>query len=267
VSRPVLAGAGKAALALALLAAAPAALAQTMLDQEQRLIEIHSLLVALPALEPPGALAPLQGRLGLEVITVPVIDGTTGGKTQLTASHFARAFPRLRAALGLPLGGSWRTFAGLGYIPPVKVNQVSSNMLGLEAGAAWTGGPLSAGLRLHGEWADSRSPVTDPATRDRLVTRIGGADLSAAWRLGFGDLALTPYASVGVAGVDGTFTVTSDGHQLRSKTTNLALSAGARLLILGRLELVAELVAYPGALVHPALSVAWLPGGAHAGEE
>ena len=61
LSRP---GAGaavraRAALAVLLAALAGGARAQTMLDQEQRLIEIHSLLVALPALEAPGALAPL----------------------------------------------------------------------------------------------------------------------------------------------------------------------------------------------------------------
>jgi hypothetical protein len=257
----------RAAWALVAVTLAGGARAQTMLDQEQRLIEIHSLLVALPALEAPGALAPWQGRLGLEIITIPEIDGTTGGKTQLTASDFAKAFPRLRASLGLPLGGAWRAFAGLGYIPPLEVNQVSSHMLGLEAGAAWSHGPLSVGLRLHGEWADSRSPVTDPATRDQLITRIGGADLSAAWRLELGRVALTPYAGVGASRVDGTFTVTSDGHQLASTTTDLMLSAGVRLQAFGPFEAVAELIAWPGVLIHPGFSIAWVPGGSRAAAE
>ncbi len=249
----------RAAAAALLLGLAGAARAQTMLDQEQRLIEIHSLLVALPALEAPGALARWQARVGAEVITIPVIDGTTGGKVQLTASDQARAFPRLRAALGLPLGGDLRGFAGLGYVPPLEVNRVSSNMLGLEAGAAWTRGALAAGLRVHGEWATSKSPVTDPATRDQLVTRIGGADLSAAWRFELGPVGVTPYASAGVARIDGTFTVTSDGHVLTSANTDLALSAGVRLHALDRLEVVAELVAWPGVMVHPGFSVAWTP--------
>jgi len=249
----------RAALSLLLLGLGGAARAQTMLDQEQRLIEIHSLLVALPALEAPGALAPWQARFGLEIITIPEIDGTTGGKVQLTASDFASAFPRLRAGVGLPLSGDWRAWTGLGCIPPVEVNQVSSHMLGLEAGAAWTHGPFATGLRLHGEWADSKSPVTDPATRDQLTTWIGGADLSAAWRFELGPVGLTPYASVGVARVDGTFTVTSDGHQLTSTTTDLALSAGLRLLALGQLEVVAELIAWPGVLIHPGFSISWAP--------
>ncbi len=249
----------RASLALLLGALAGSARAQTMLDQEQRLIEIHSLLVALPALQAPAGLAPLQLRLGLEVITIPVIDGTTGGKTQLTASDFASAFPRLRAGIGLPLGGDWRAFAGLAWIPPVEVNQVSSSMIGVEAGAAWSRGPFSAGLRLHGEWADSRSPVTDPTTRDQLITRIGGADLAAGWRFDLGSVSLTPYAGLGAARVDGTFTVTSDGYQLTSTTTNLSLAAGVRILAFRQFELVAELVGWPGVLVHPGFALSWVP--------
>lgn len=235
------------------------ALAQTMLDQEQRLIELHSLLLALPALDPPGALAPLQGRFGIEVVGVPLIDGTTGAKTQLTASDRTRIIPRLRGALGLPLGSDWRAFVGVGWIPPIVINRASSSMVGLEAGAAWNAGAFSAGLRLHGERADSRSPVTSPDTRDRLLTLIGGADLSAGWRVELGPATLTPYAGLGVARVDGTFTVTSDGYRLTSRTTDLVLAAGARLLLLRQVELVAELVAWPGLLVHPGFAVAWVP--------
>ena len=61
--------------------------------------------------------------------------------------------------------------------------------------------------------------------------------------------------------MNGTFTVTSDGHQLTSKDSDLALAAGVRLLALGQVELVAELVAFPGVLVHPGFSLAWVPGG------
>jgi opacity protein-like surface antigen len=241
-------------------AAAGSARAQTMLDQEQRLIEIHSLLVAMPALEAPATLRSLQPSLGLEVITIPVIDGTTGGKTQITASDRARAFPRLRLALGLPAGDRWSAFAGVGWVPPVEFRGVSSNMVGLEAGLAWSCDRFATGLRLHGEWADSRSPVTDPTTRDRLVTWVTGADASVGWRFDLGPVGLHPYASVGVAHVKGTFTVTGDGHVLVSDTTDLTMSAGVSLVTLKHLELAAELVAYPGVMVHPAFRIAWVPG-------
>jgi hypothetical protein len=252
----------RARLAVALLlgVAAGGARAQTMLDQEERLVEIHSLLFFLPALEAPAALRPLQARVGLELVGIPVIDGTTGSKVQITASDKARVFPRLRLGLGLPVGGDWSAVAGAAWIPPIEVNQVTVDMIGLEAGLAWSPGPFAAGLRLHGEYADSQSPVTDPSTRDRLITRIAGADLSAAWRFRPGSIELTPYASVGVARVEGTFTVTSDGYQLGSTTTNLELSAGLRLLAFRQLEVAAELVAFPGVLIHPSFTISWVPG-------
>ena len=52
---------------------AGAAGAQTMLDQEQRLIEVHSLLVDMGPLNAPGAYRERDLSLGLEVIVIPVL--------------------------------------------------------------------------------------------------------------------------------------------------------------------------------------------------
>jgi hypothetical protein len=246
-------------LVAALLAlAAPPARAQTMLDQEQRLIELHSLLAALSPLAPPGALAPWQASAGLELVTIPRIDGTTGGKVQITASDRTRVFPRLRLATGLPAPQGFRAFAGLGYIPPVTVNGVSSHLGALEAGLAWTPGPLAVGLRGHLLYANSMSPVTDPSTRDTLRSAEAGADLSAGWTVGLGWAELTPYLGAGLTRVDGRFTVRSDGAVLTSRTTDPGLAAGVRLLTTRHLEGVLELTAFPGRLIHPSLRIGWV---------
>jgi len=60
--------------------AAGSARAQTVLDQQQRLIEIHSLLLALQPDNAPGAYRPGEISLGVEVIGIPTITGQTGGK-------------------------------------------------------------------------------------------------------------------------------------------------------------------------------------------
>jgi hypothetical protein len=229
-----------------------------MLDQEQRLIEIHSLLVALPALGPPGALRPGEASLGLEIVGIPEIDGTTGSKRQITASDRTRAFPRPRLALGLPGPGGLRAWAGAAYIPPIPIREVSSHLGAAEGGIAWAPGRWAAGLRAQVLYARSRSPVTAPQTRDTLRTFELGADASAAYRLDLGMGSVTPYAGVGVMRVIGDFRVTSDGNQLSSRTTNLGLSAGVRLFALQRVEGVAEVVIFPGRLIHPSFRIAWV---------
>jgi hypothetical protein len=245
-------------LGLVLATGAGAGRAQTMLDQEQRLIEVHSLLVALPAVEAPGALRPGQASLGLEIVTIPIIDGTTGSKVQITASDQARAFPRPRLAIGLPSAGDFRFFVGLAYIPPFEFHRLSTHLLGAEGGAAWVGERVVVGLRGQVVYATSSSPVTDPATLDTLETFLYGGDLSVAVPFQAWPGTLTPYVGAGLLRVDGRFRVSSDGEVLTSHTTNPSLSAGLRLVAGRHLEAAVEVVAYPGRMVHPAFRIAWV---------
>jgi hypothetical protein len=245
----------RALLVLLAVAAAGTARGQTMLDQEQRLIDIHSLLLDLPPVQAPAALAPGQLSLALELIGIPYIDGTTGSKTQITASDRTRVFPRPRVALGLPAPEGFASFVGFSYIPPIALNGVSTNYFAAEAGFGWTPGPMALGLRGHFVYAFSRSPVTDPNTRDTLETLVGGIDLGFGWRFDLGPVALTPYVGAGFVSLGGTFTVTADGYVLRSTYTGVALQAGLRVLLAKHWQLVGELDAYPGRLVHGSLSL------------
>jgi hypothetical protein len=249
----------RSSIACLIVAAAGAARAQTMLDQQQRLIEVHSLLVAMGPLEPPGAYRNGDLSLGLEIIAIPPIDGTTGGKRQITASDRTPVFPRLRAALGLPAPEGFRASVGLAYIPPIQIRDVSSHFAALEAEMAYAPGPLALGVRGFVLVARSMSPVTDPVVRDTLDNFELGADASAGYRLDFQPASVTPYLGIGLTRAAGIFRVTTDGYELISRTTDPLLIAGVRLLAKQHLELVAELDAYPGRLVHPSFRVAWMP--------
>ena len=229
-----------------------------MLDQEQRLIEIHSLLVAPVSVNAPAPYREGELSLGLEIIAIPTIDGTSGGKREITASDRTPVFPRLRLALGLPAPADFRAFVGIGYIPPFQIRQVSSHLGALEAGIAYAPGPLAVGLRAHFLLARSMSPVTDPDTRDTLDDVEFGANVAAGYQFDFASFAVTPYVGVGVTRVNGDFNVTSDNHDLSSHTTNLGLSAGVRLFTLKHLEGVAELEVFPGRLVHPSFRLAYV---------
>jgi len=243
----------------ALLAVLPgAARAQTLLDQEQRLIQIHSLLLDLPPVDAPGAYRWRQASLGLEVVTIPSIDGTTGSKRQLTASDQTRAFPRPRLALGLPAPEGFRAFAGLAYVPPLAVRRITAHQIAGEAGIAWVPGALRVGLRGHAVYARTESPVTDPATRDTLRAGALGLDLAVGYDLALGPARLTPYAGAGLTRLSGDFRVASDGTRLTSRYTAALLHGGLRALFLDHWEAVGEWVVYPDRLVHPRFRVAYL---------
>lgn len=255
---------GGARIAAAVLAAVAAACAraQTMLDQEERLIDIHALLLDLPPLQAPGALESWRLAVSLEGVTIPEIDGATGTKRQITASDRTRLFPRPRVALGLPAPRGFRAFAGLSYIPPVPIRDVTTNAAAVEAGFAWIPGVFRAGLRGHATWATSKAPVTDPATRDVLETHGWGLDLSAGGRfVASSRLRLEPYAGAGFVAVHGRFQVTSDGNVLASDYDGLAWHAGVRALLGARWELVTEVDGYPDRLVHTDVRLGYLFGG------
>ena len=55
----------------------------------------------------------------------------------------------------------------------------------------------------------------------------------------------------------GNFRVTSDNVLLTSRTTNASVTGGVRLLTRPGVEAVAEVVVFPGVLVHPSLGPAW----------
>jgi len=245
-------------LAAALCAGPAVARPQTMLDQEERLIDIHSLLLDLPPLQAPAALPAGTVDAALEVVTIPEIDGTTGTKEQITASDRTRLYPRPRLSIGLPAPEGFRAFAGLSYIPPIEIRDVSTHYVAAEAGLGLAVGVLRLGARGHALYARSRSPVTDPATKDELETTGWGADLSVGARFVRGSLALEPYAGGGVVSVHGRFTVTSDDNVLESDHTGAALHAGVRMVFRSRVEAVAEVAGYPERLVHANVRVGWL---------
>jgi hypothetical protein len=246
------------ALALLALAAAVPARGQDVVSREQRLVDIHALLLDLPRIEAPGALTPGQLDLSAELTAIPPISGDVGPKREITASDHARLFPRARLALGLPAPSGFRAFVGVAYIPPLEINRVSVNSLAAEAGLAWIGGPVRIELRGHGVWARALSPVSAPSVRDRLNVADGGWDLSAGWELRARRLSLTPYATAGQVWTRGDFRSSVDGGTVHSRRTSAALGAGARLLFRDHWEGAVEYSAYPDRLWGPRFRVGYV---------
>ncbi len=245
-------------LALTALVAALPARGLDVTASEQRLVDIHALLLDLPHLQAPGALAPGQLDLSLELATIPPISGDVGPKREITASDQARLFPRPRLSLGLPAPHGFRAFVGGGYIPPIEINRITVHSLSLEAGIAWTDGPLRIGVRGHGVLARALSPVSAPDVRDRLNVADGGWDLSAGYELRLRGLSLTPYASAGQVWSKGDFRSSVDGGTVHSRGSWAALDVGARALLGGHWEGVVDYLAYPGRLWSPRFRIGYI---------
>jgi hypothetical protein len=239
------------------LAALPAR-GQDVYSREQRLVDIHALLLDLPPLNAPGAYAPGYLDLGLEVAAIPPISGDVGPLREITASDQARLFPRLRLALGLPAPAGFRIFVGGGYIPPVEINRITVNSLGGEAGIAYVNGALRIGLRGHGVLAHALSPVSAPNVRDRLKVADGGWDVSAGYELHLGKLSLTPYAGAGQVWSKGDFRSSVDGGTIHSTHAGATFQAGARALLFDHWEAVLEYSVYPGRVWSPRLRLGYV---------
>lgn len=248
------------AFALAISAVPGASRAQYMPSLESRLIDVHSLLLDLPPSQAPAALSSGTIDASLEVVTIPHIDGNVGSKRELTASDHTRLFPRPRLMLGLPAPKGLRAFVGISYIPPLEIRQVSTSYGAAEVGVAFASGLVRAGVRGHAVYAITRSPVTDPATKDVLHTQLVGADASIGAQLGAGGLEFEPYLGGGLVSLHGRFRVTADGTVLESEYTGAALHVGLRLLVSSRFETVAEVDDYPGRLVHVDFRLGYLFG-------
>ena len=235
-----------------------------MLDQEQRLIEIHSLLVALPALQAPGALAPLAGRGSAwrsspsrSSTAPPAARPSSPPPTSPAPSRgCARRWACRWAAPGAPSPG-WATSR------PSRSTRSAPTCSAWRPAPAWSARPVRGrASACTASGPTRRSPVTDPATRDQLVTRIGGADLSAAWRLRArprrAHALRRPRRRPGGRHLHRhQRRPPADQHHHRPRALRGHPPAGAS----GQLEVVAELIAWPGVLVHPGFSLAWVPGG------
>lgn len=247
--------------ALGALSAPPAASAQTLVQQEHRLMELHSLLLDLPPVQAPAALGAGTLDASLEGVTIPFIDGDAGPRHELTASAHTRIFPRPRLQLGLPAPAGARAFLGLSYVPPVRIAQVSTSYAAAEGGIGLAPGRLRLGLWAHAAHADARAPVTEPSTRDRLLAWVWGADAAVGVHLERGRLQVEPYAGVGLTRLQGRFRVVVDGTVLHRSYGTAALHGGVRLVWRSRWEAVAELDGYPHRLSHLDFRVGYLFGG------
>lgn len=209
-------------------------------------------------------------RVGLEATYLPSIDAEIRTPTTCRPgkgpdnTDLLFALPRPRAALGLPAGfvleASW--------VPPIELNGVKANLVGVSLQRAFpvgVGGALLA-LRAHGAFGLIRAPVTcnddalrDPTSEcfqgtrssDRYHPNIFGLEGAVSWGLAGGRL--RPFAGGGVNLLHPRFQVhftnsvgTTDNRKVEVDLTRGALFGGATWAAAPRVGLSGEIYAAPG---------------------
>ncbi len=257
----------------ALLLAAPVA-AQTGVtcrpgDDSNEARTLATMAVAM-AFSPAGAAGvptPWRVELGVELATAPEVDSADAVPTTCRPGKGAEnvnlvgVLPRPRARVGLPGGlaleGSW--------IPPVRVNGVKANVVGLALArpVAVLGGRGLLSPRVHATFGRVRAPVTcpeaaldDPASEcfegttsdDRWDPGQVGVDVAVGWR----GARLQPYVGAGWTHLAPTFQVnfTNSAGQLDDTKVKVgldraALFAGLTWIAGSRLAVSGEAYAVP----------------------
>lgn len=182
-------------------------------------------------LAPPVVAAGPRGSAGLELGGIPplpcerrlVLEGTKTEETNRSPVN-----PRLRIRAQLPPVGPVSSHLGFAFLPPVPSPVGTLLQVAGEVGAGWLSeGGLSIGARGHLTVARMRADIAtafvegDPAVDDLFFANTMGLDLAVGQAVDVGVpwLALTPWASAGIADVSTLFIAGDDFAVVQNVTT------------------------------------------------
>ena len=239
-------------------------------SHEAQMFAAYSVPLAYAFGEASGALPPGAVRLMLEGTYLPKIAEDLRTATFCRPgkgpenTHFLFAYPRPRMAVGLPAGFRFEA----SWIPPVRLNQVESNLVGLSLDRSI---PIGSGgaevvLRAHATLGLIRAPITcdeenlaDPSSEcfqgtksdDHYHPNIFGAEAVYAWSLGQGKV--HPFMGAGVNILHPRLQVnftnsagSTDSTRVEVNMTRGALLAGATWAAAGGFGLTGEIYGAPG---------------------
>jgi len=233
-------------------------------SNEAKTLALFSVPLAFSPGAPPGA--PSGITLGLEATRVPSVDPATATPTICRPgkgpenTDLLPALGRPRIGLPLPLGLALEA----SWIPPVRVNGVKANLIGLAlAKSLGHGDGLTAAIRAHATFGSIRAPVTcdrdatgDPASEcfhgtvsdDRYSPNIVGLDVSVGWSMAGGRL--RPYLGSGYSRLAPRFEVNftdqfgdNDRTQVDVNLDRVALFGGAAWQLSENLAVTGEIYA------------------------
>jgi hypothetical protein len=253
-------------------------------SHEAQLFAALAVPLAYATAEAPATLAPGAVRVALEGTYLPDIDETTRTPTQCRPgkgpehTDLLVAFPRPRAMVGLPAG----LLLDVSWIPPVRLNGVQSNLVGVALARGIPVGPPGTALtlRAHGTFGRIRAAITCPeeelqnpasecfqGTRsdDRYHPTTIGLEGVLGWTLGGGRV--RPFVGGGLNLLRPRFQVNFtdrfgvlDDTQVRVNLTRGALFAGATWAPARGLGVSGEIYGAPGDAVTGRLMASYALG-------
>jgi hypothetical protein len=238
-------------------------------SHEAQVFAALSVPLAFSLVEAPAPIVPGAVRIGLEVTYLPGIDSAIrtpticrpGKGPENTDLLFALPRPRVSVVLpaGLLLEASW--------IPPVRVNGVKANLIGLSLQRSFALGLEAASftVRGHGTFGLIEAPITcddealeDPTSEcfqgtrsdDRYHPNIFGAEGALSWALGHGEV--RPFVGGGVNILHPRFQVNftnqfgeTDNRKVEVDLTRGVLFAGATWVPSHAVALTGEIYSSP----------------------
>jgi len=239
-------------------------------SHEAQLFAALAAPIAYATAEAPGRMAPGAVRVALEGTYLPNIDETIRTPTQCRPgkgpehTDLLSAFPRPRAMLGLPGG----VVAEASWIPPIRLNGVKSNLVGLSVARGFSLGERGTvlTLRAHGTFGLIRAAITCPEEElqnpssecfqgtpsdDRYHPTTIGLEGVFGWPLGGGRV--RPFVGAGLNLLRPRFQVNFtnqfgelDDTKIRVNLTRGALFGGATWAAARGLGLSGEIYGAPG---------------------
>lgn len=250
-------------------------------SHEAQLFEAYSVPLAYAFAGSTGTLAPGAVRLALEGTYLPNIDEDIRTPTICRPgkgpenTDLLSAFPRPRAAIGLPGGFQFEA----SWVPPVRLNQVRSNLVGLSLARGFPIGGRGTELllRAHGTFGVIQGPFTcddgelaDPSTEcyqgtrsdDHYHPNIFGLEGIFAWSLGDGRV--RPFVGAGANVLHPRFQVNFtnrfgalDNTRVEADLTRGAFLGGATWAAARGLGLTGEIYGAPGDAVTGRVAVSY----------
>ncbi len=233
-------------------------------SNEAKTLAIFSVPLAFSPVAAPGS--PNRVTIGLEAANVSSVNPATATPTICRPgkgpenTDLLPALARPRIGLPLPLGLAME----VSWIPPIRVNGVKANLIGLALGKSFgLADGLAAAIRAHATFGSVRGPVTcdrsaiaDPSSEcfqgtvsdDRYSPNIVGLDLSVGWAMAGGRL--RPYVGSGYSRLAPRFQVNftnqfgdNDATKVAVNLNRVALFGGAAWQLTDRLAITGEVYA------------------------